>query len=149
MGKEQECREVLKLHTSPCVLSLQFSPRPLIRFRWGCVTRRDFSWGHPDTQWQLPEAAAAWKNSKTRKFYAIGRERPSLNQFLPLNLQWNCVEGWFGFRPNGFSGISGVWSGGWHPWELQAHKGNGEVKGEKSVCLPDAWEVRLVHRGGN
>lgn len=29
--------------------------------------------------------------------------------------------------------------------EPQAHKGNGEARGEKAVCLRDAWEVRLVH----
>lgn len=138
--REQERREVLSLYTSRCVLSLQLSPRPPSRARWGWVTRRDFSWGHPDTQWQLPEAAAAWKNSKYRKVYAVGEQKPSLYQFLQLNLQWNRGgRSWLGFRSDGFSGVSGLW--GWHPWEPQA-EGNGEARGGKSVPseMPGRWD---------
>lgn len=133
LGKEQECREVFKLHTSPCVLSLQFSPRPLIRFRWGCVTRRDFSWGHPDTQWQLPEAAAAWKNSKTRKFYAMGeRGLPSIS-FSHLTCNATVWRAGLDSDPMGSQEFQDYGVGGGIPGNCRPTRAMERLK-EKSLC---------------
>lgn len=96
------------------------------------MTRKDFSWGHSDTQWQLPEVAAAWK--------IYGRGGALIIWFLQLNLQGNHAEGWFGFRSDRFSETAELW--GWDPWESQAKENNGEARGEKlcTYCLPGRWD---------
>jgi hypothetical protein len=75
------------------------------------VTRRDFSWGHPDTQWRLPVAAADWKNSKCRKFYATGERSLPETSFSNLTCNGTVRRAGLDSNPMGSQGFQGYGAG--------------------------------------
>lgn len=107
-----------------------------------------FSWGHSDTQWQLPEAAAAWRKSRVSAGRAMQGEAPSLNLALQLNSNGTVARAGL---DSGLMGSLGTQSdGAGIPENHRPRRAmKREARAEKFVCLPDTREVGLLHKGGH